>query len=317
MKNINNNNSNNNLTSSTNSESMENQVVKPTTSVGKYSGWRIMKIGSSSMYQHSNGLNLSPKSLSPELASKFDDNSIVKMKEGENEFHLNSFIAFRYAVSKKDENNNNNNNTNDIELPSLADSVNEKKRRRRRGGGGGGTGAKKITQPNQEVKIRLGGFVGFEYECEFGHKFFVTSKHNSFIQSYLPSNFANQSADLKDEYLVRDWNVPLRIPCASCFSDPKSTINSIQSTVSSVHDSRLQRIFLVTLENAKFYFEPKVRLNLKDGSFVINQFEFPVTLPNSSLFCIFLPYIYFDQDGKPLDVSDGFLYPSSLSFSLL
>jgi hypothetical protein len=49
----------------------------------------------------------------------------------------------------------------------------------------------------QEIRIRLGGFIGFEYECEYSHKFILNPKFCSFLNQFLPSNFHNNHSDSK------------------------------------------------------------------------------------------------------------------------
>jgi hypothetical protein len=74
------------------SQSTQNLQIPLKWETTKYDGWRVMKIGSSSLYQHNSGLNLSSKSNVEEF---------VKMKEGNSEHSLNYLIPYRFAVSKK------------------------------------------------------------------------------------------------------------------------------------------------------------------------------------------------------------------------
>lgn len=144
-------------------------------------------------------------------------------------------------------------------------------------------------KPNKTDNQTPQSFIGYEYECPIGHRFFLSPNMDEIIKGLTNHSL---SYDQKVNLIISS-HLPLFVPC----QDPKCKEKPNNS-------AKLQRIFLVTPDVPSLLMaNPRIKFfkNRPDSGMEECLFSCgsEVILPRNSFLCLYLPYV-FCIEGQPL-----------------
>ena len=151
---------------------------------------------------------------------------------------------------------------------------------------------RKVPQMNPKARVPVrvtGGFIGYEYECTVGHRFFGPTK--MIVENY-PPNVTKPAENHPLDMNALRAVMPLYTTC----------ICASQHPLSGLLMAKLQRIFLCTPRGVDIHIHPTVQLVgpieglLQKVTFAVNT---QLVIPQDHFVCLRVSYVY-QFNGKPL-----------------